>query len=157
MFGSVWGVLFRVFFCRFFGVWDASGHHFGGIFVTFGGPGPPWAPFGTSLGHFGRPGGEKGRNMEIPPHEIPHPLFTLLGTFALQSVVFLWSFSGTRFSIDFSPLREGLNLTKYCACQQNQRFGVAASRLHPGSILRSFWRPLGTLFVFFCVFWVSNF
>ena len=36
-------------------VLNASGHHFGGLFVTLGVPGLPWASPWVSLGHFGRP------------------------------------------------------------------------------------------------------
>ena len=60
-------MLFRTFVGRFLGGGDASGHNFGGIFVTFGVPGPLWAPLGVPFLNFGRPGGEKGRTREIPP------------------------------------------------------------------------------------------
>ena len=77
-FYSVWGVLFKV--CRvFLGFWDASGHHFGGIFVTLSIPGLPWVHFGTTLGNFGRPGCEKGCNMGFGRRKA-HPIFTILGT-----------------------------------------------------------------------------
>jgi len=67
-----------------------------------------------------------------------HPIFTILGTISYKNTFVLHTFSGIRFFIDVKLFREGPTLTKYCACQQNQRFGIAARRLHPGSILEVF-------------------
>ena len=68
------------FICRFLMVLGSPGHQFGGIFVTLGVPGPPRAPLGLSLGHFGRPGEKRAAKGRIR-HLNTHSIFTCFGTF----------------------------------------------------------------------------
>ena len=125
---------------------DALGHNFGRIFVALSIPGPPWAPFGISLATLGARVAKRDATWKFGRRKASPHFHTFWHIF-IKTLVLLHLFSGTRCFMNFEAFREGSNLTEYCACQQNQ-LGIAASRLHPGSILEVFWEPVDTLFVF---------
>ena len=137
-----------MFLLLFFGGLGRLGAPFWTFFRHFEHPGPPLGPFGCS-----------GKLRKLPEHqkgdlagEKGSPFSHLLAHFHKKTCFCLYIFSRSNFFINFEASREGSNLIKYHACQQNQRFGIAASRLHPGSILEVFWYPLGTFLSFFAVF-----
>ena len=83
----------------FFVVWGASGCHFGGFFLTFAVPSPPGPPLGLPLGHFGRPGDEKGRKREISPSEVSAHFHTFRHILVKQTCFFRGEFRGPVFCL----------------------------------------------------------
>jgi len=148
------------FVCRFLGGWDASGHHFGGMFVTFGAPGPLWAPLGVPFGNFGRPGGEKGRTRAIPlANGSPH--FDTFMRFFVKIHRFLVAFFQDPLFHRFLSLSGAPRTSWEGGKLQREPFPAKLlvqrvwTETRPN--VAPFWRPLGTLFVFFVVLGVSKF